>query len=481
MATSFSVMTILPRWTIPPELPLQPGSRDPLGFQRYAARFADNILPNITVLTTRARYYAFLAWMLDEIALAIEPRFLVGDALPFEEYTETVARFERFLALAEAVWHSNQENGCSWVGKRRSKALVRGGRRSLPLHISLTVREGVQGTLANYRLSMKAIGLLSEIQGPLPDLLTDEGRELADKFRRAVRKAKAKRASSLCLDLNQLSVRMSVLEDIGKWMCLSAISDAEYTLLGPKLLGGEHEVLVNELRNTFEHKLASTDESEILKSYLRSDARQGVAFELKQIAVYQTFALACLGLFKGLRVAFEEIGQERRLDEILAAQLEYEGIQPSSTLGTLTRQVEGLEEIVSLHNQPGDWLKESAEWIRPALRLLAWLARRVEAEPALVFSETVDSVSLQDVADLMRLTDRQVDKVLEMLCERLASDHQRVFISKRKKPWLSLSGPYLRLEDDVDLPLYFPPNSVRLGSLISIFRDLEMRHGQAGS
>jgi hypothetical protein len=476
MPTSSSVMTILPRWTAPSELLLEPGSRDPLGFQRYAGRFANNILPNITVLTTRARYYAFLAWVLDEIAAATEPRLLAGDALPFAEYTEIVARFERFLALAEAAWHSNQEGGCAWIGSRRSKALVRGGRRKLPLHVPLTIREGAQGALANYRLSMQAVDLLSDVVGPLPDLLTDEGRQLADEFRRAMHMAKAERVRKLCLDLGQQNVEMDALKDAGKWMCLSAISDAERERLYPKLLGGEHEAVVSELHSAFRRTLASTNEAEILKHYLQSDAQRGVAFELKQIAVYQVFALACLCLFKGLLTAFGEVGEEQQLDEILARQLEYEGIRSPSTLGDLTRQVDGLDEIEFLQRQATEPSDEPAAWIRSSLRLLAWLAHRLDQEPALLFPDAVDSVSLYDVADMTRHVDWKVDRALAILCERLVSDHQRVSLSKRKRPWLGLIGTCLRLEEGFVMPLYFPPNSVRLRSLISIWRDLGVRH-----
>jgi len=426
-------------------------------------------------LTYRARYYANLAWMLDEIASAYDIRFSAGEMLPFEEYNEIVARFERFLAFAEAVQHRNDRSGCAWVGMRRSRSLVRGGRSNLPLDVSLTVQEGTNGALANYRPSMLKIGLLSEAPGMLPDTLTDKGRKLADKFRRAVQMSKAGRASELCRKLDRRSVSVQELEGIGKQMCLSMVGDQECQLLNPDLLGDKHEALVAELRDMLRKRCAPT-EGEILKSYLQSAAQSGKAFELKQIAIYQAFAVACLGLFKGLLSAFGEIGPERQLDDILSAQLKSENIQPSLTLNKLARGVEGWDEIESLCKQPNDWSSEPAEWIGPALRLLAWLADRLEKEPALALSEPVVSVSLPGVTSLMRPANRPVQQVVEKLCEQLVYDHRQVFLSKAKQPWLNLNGSCLRLEDDTDLLLGFPPNSVRLGSLISIFRDLEVRN-----
>jgi hypothetical protein len=67
--------SLLPVWNKPLLEPTVPGSRDPLGFQRYATLFSDQLLPNITVLTGRARYFSYLAWVLDELQRYAEPLY----------------------------------------------------------------------------------------------------------------------------------------------------------------------------------------------------------------------------------------------------------------------------------------------------------------------------------------------------------------------------------------------------------------------
>jgi hypothetical protein len=51
---------LLPRWLEALKLP--PSSRDPLGFQANAERLANELLPGLTVFTSRIGYYGFLAW-----------------------------------------------------------------------------------------------------------------------------------------------------------------------------------------------------------------------------------------------------------------------------------------------------------------------------------------------------------------------------------------------------------------------------------
>lgn len=466
-----TTLSVLPRWTIPPELPLEPGSRDPLGFQRYATYFADRLLPNLTVLTRRARYYAFLCWVLDEIATANEGRLLTGDGLVYEQYSEMVVRFERFLALAEARRHSPEEStACAWIGKRRSRALLRSGRRLLPLDLSLTVQEGTSGALADYRSSMQAMGLLSLQPSYLPDEVTEAGKELADLFRRGVKAAKAKRVSELCQDPDERLVRPEDLDTDGKRLCLSEISKDERAFLFRRLLENKHAPVVNEI-GSLARPLRRSSEGDILLHYLESGARNGIAFDLRQVALHQTFGLACLSLFKGVRDAFHDVGQELRLVEILERQMESEGISQGSTIAGLTRGTQPVEAIRAL---AGD----RSVWIQPSLRLLCWSGRQIQDRPALACPVPIDSVALPDMAGLVRARQGPLIGILVAVLERLLKDHERVFLSKLKQPWLSLEGETVRLLDSSnETGTGFPPTSIRLGALVSIMRDLEARHG----
>src|SRR6185503_1408140 len=52
--------SLLPQWLEPFVLPS--GSRDPLGLQAPAERLVNEVLPGLTVFTSRAGYYGFLTW-----------------------------------------------------------------------------------------------------------------------------------------------------------------------------------------------------------------------------------------------------------------------------------------------------------------------------------------------------------------------------------------------------------------------------------
>jgi hypothetical protein len=95
----------LPRWHVPEVALEDESSRDPLGFQRSTSLFADELLPNITVLTCRARYYSFICWCIDQVESVFEAQRIAGEELSNDERYEILARFERVLALAESLHH----------------------------------------------------------------------------------------------------------------------------------------------------------------------------------------------------------------------------------------------------------------------------------------------------------------------------------------------------------------------------------------
>lgn len=460
---------LLPIWNLPPEQPLAPGSRDPLGFQRYAIRFADRLLPNLTVLTNRARYYAFLSWALDEIATTFEPNLLVGESLPYDEYSEYLSRFERYLALAEAVSHTDTSSNCSWVGQRKSRALARGNRSSLSLDISLTVQEGSNGVLADYRQSFLRLGWLIDTPRNLPEELSEEGKKLADSFRRSIKIRKAERIRDLCLNLKVTSIKTEDLKKEGHLLCLSMMGEGENKLLRPSLLGGPHSQIVKELKPLFRRQRLT--ESDIFKHYLPSSAKTGTAFDLKQIALYEVFALACLGMFGGIHKSISLNPKKKSLDELIADQLQLEGITASASLSSITKNVKWEDEVENLITRDET---QQTQWLKPALRLLTWVSKFVRAQPNIVVSEAIESVSLTDSVELFAQSNSRIEEVALLMSECLLVNHQRVFLSKRKRPWLVLSDRQIQLADNVEEPrLTFPPNSVRLNSLISIYRDLK--------
>ena len=481
-----TVQRFLPRWSIP-EYALEPGSRDALGFQRYAGYFADRLLPNITVLTSRARYYSFVAWVLDEITRMYEPRVAAGETLSFAEFTSLVSRFERWLALGEAVCHTpgarqtpDEHPGCSWIGMRKARALAGHGRSKLPLDVPLTVRGG--SSLANYRESMYRLGLITGQPDLLPETLSDIGHALADAFRRAVRIARADRIGDICFDIDTHAISTTDLERDAPAACLSQISEAERDILTPLLLRGPHAPLVAELSESLRRDLKRPNlplpdaERLILHRYLTTSAPKGTAFDLAQVGLYQAFAVGCLTAFNGLLAALPETGESLTLEELVARQIRHEHQSVARPLHELRgRRLDGHSPINEFEDACRyDALGRPTVWLAPALRLILWVIDRVHERPTLAVSG-IDSVRIEDVAALLARNGRRLDGAAVQLCVQLVQDHLRVFASKRKRPWVVLNGTHLCTQESrLEPGVRFPPNSVRLNAFVSLWRDLEV-------
>lgn len=104
---------ILPNWVEPD--PLRSRAVDALGLQAVADRLADRLLPGLSVLTTRARYFTFLCWARQKTGSDLNER--------------AIHRFEVALAITEHELHGLAENpddgdnSCSFVGSRNIKGL----------------------------------------------------------------------------------------------------------------------------------------------------------------------------------------------------------------------------------------------------------------------------------------------------------------------------------------------------------------------
>lgn len=146
--------------------PLRSRALDALGMQATADRIADEILPGLSVLTSRARYYALLAWA----------RRTCG-AHPDED---RVHRLEVALAVREARLHV-EENGngderCRFVGSRNLAAWR-------PAAPPPDPRDAYRVPVwRGYRASMRSLDLLDS-----EDNLTDDGIALARRFVAACR------------------------------------------------------------------------------------------------------------------------------------------------------------------------------------------------------------------------------------------------------------------------------------------------------
>jgi hypothetical protein len=165
MKRSERLLGILPNWVEPD--PLRSRATDALGLQAVADRLADRLLPGLSVLTTRARYFTFLSWARDQVGVEPDER--------------KIHRWEVALALAEASISDDDRDhatACSFVGSRN---VVSFPRNRVPRDPRTVYR--VPAWRA-YRASMIDLGL---IKGGPRFALEEQGAEAAARFRSAVR------------------------------------------------------------------------------------------------------------------------------------------------------------------------------------------------------------------------------------------------------------------------------------------------------
>jgi hypothetical protein len=169
-----SLHRTLPTWVEAD--PLRSRAVDALGMQATSDRIADEILPALSVLTTRARYYALPAWA----------RGVCG-AHPDKD---RIHRLEVALAVREAKLHrDNSRNGaerCRFVGSSN----LTGGRFDAP---PPDPRDAYRVPVWRaYRASMRSLNLVDS-----KDDLTDDGKALASRFVVACRPSDASGKSML--------------------------------------------------------------------------------------------------------------------------------------------------------------------------------------------------------------------------------------------------------------------------------------------
>jgi len=224
---------LLPRWLEPNRLP--PGSRDPLGFQSHAERLANEILPGLTVFTSRIGYYGFIAWAVNR---------LNGEKLPATvSRREYFHRIERTLALCEFIQHGQEDRSCRLLGQRSKTQILQSAvsdRFRVPTRI-LKNQESA-GAFRLYSTSLESAGFATSApelaaDGLLPLQLTELGQELADEFRKRVPDGFWEFAVS------DKAKGRDTLRDWGKKLCFSSLGKTRYRdiFLKGLLLGGARE------------------------------------------------------------------------------------------------------------------------------------------------------------------------------------------------------------------------------------------------
>ncbi len=224
---------LLPQWLEPNRLP--PGSRDPLGFQSHAERLANEILPGLTVFTSRIGYYGFIAWAVKR---------LNEEKLPAtRSRRECFHRLERTLALCEFIHHGQEDRSCLILGQRSKTQILQSavnGRFRVPERI-LKNQESA-GAFRLYSTSLESTGFATQApelvaDGLLPLQLTELGKELADEFKKRVPD------DFLGFALSDKAKSRDTLREWGKKLCFSGLGRMRFREIFLKgfLLGGTRE------------------------------------------------------------------------------------------------------------------------------------------------------------------------------------------------------------------------------------------------
>jgi hypothetical protein len=259
---------------------------DPLGMGTQADQIADLLLPQLSVATTRARYFSFLCWAVRKSSGVSAPMIAIH-------------RLEAELALGEARRHHGEPpQACPGViGRTRAASYLEEHDGKAPERPERLYKNTA---FATYRPAMRALGLLVPSRSPA---LTDAGKRLAIAFD----------------------------QSRGRNPCLGDISAAEKVTLRV-LLGLDYRkqsalaVAPARRRATFEAVGQALGPDQDAASVLEQNAHIGrrptdVAIALQRAFVWEL--LSC-----GLTLAFSMLLAEQRTRPIVRALKQELGRQP---------------------------------------------------------------------------------------------------------------------------------------------------------
>jgi hypothetical protein len=252
---------------------------DPLGMGAQADQIADLLLPQLTVATTRARYFSFLCWAVRKSAGSTS-------------IITSIHRLEAELALEEADRHKSEPaNACPGVVGRSLAARYlkehKGKRPQRPERLYKNT------AFATYRPTMRGLGLLARSRHPK---LTVEGERLATTYEQSRGR---------------------------KPRCLGDITVSEQVplkvLLGLDYRKQRMDLPVASMRRraTFEAVSQALKEGHDSASILEQYAQVGLRPSDVAKALHRAFVWELLS--SGLTLAFSMLLAERRKDPIVRA------------------------------------------------------------------------------------------------------------------------------------------------------------------
>lgn len=483
--------SLLPRWLAPHRLP--PGSRDPLGFQNFAERLANEFLPGLTVFTTRIGYYGFLAWAIQtlnegELKPGSPPR------------KELFHRLERALALCEFVHHGPENNDCRLIGQRSKSEVLQSaveGRFGVPAKIMKNQESG--GAFRLYATSLDGNGFVSAApelgaSGLLPFTLTDLGRQLGRAFGQHVPEdffAFATQGKRLDRD---------VLRNFGAQLCFSNFGNlARYRspFLQGFLLGGsgQAEIRYRTVQLLFASGLlasgipapgATADSVTEEDAASIEDAADGGALDnvttllhfydqppsqaicvIQRAAVFELLSVAQSAIFRQALTALDQVGRTS-IDGLLTAIL----ASPQAGKAWRTPLGSGHDVLPDVQSSLAELFADNVSPADVAATAGAILAR-VMIDPAFAACSadlvgTPVMTLLETTPHGSRLTD-----VYPQLIEAMVVRHEQVSLAKNRQRWLYQEGGEL-VKDELR-PMMFGWHAMRFPQVAALCADLRLQ------
>jgi hypothetical protein len=472
---------------------LPPGSRDPLGFQAYAEKLANNLLPGLTVFTSRIGYYGFLAWAIRELNRLEEDRRVRA--------RERFHRLERLLALCEFIMHGKEDNDCRLLGSRSKTEILQSAqndRFALPRRI--LKNQDSAGALRLYATSMASTGFATaapelEIDNHIPFELTELGEGLAKEYNKCVPKG------FLQFALNGTTLPRSTLMEWGSELCFSRLGrragyrerfldgflkggtrDAETRFRTVKILL-KHNLLRRDgttaKRRGATEELMTEDDAElsaelddfeglsnadVLLHFYETDHVKEL-LPLQKAAVFSALSLAHTAIFAYVLRETERQGRASLAglrDSVCAAgRFGKKWSLPFSEMGRRADVRELTSLLLDAHDEPA---------VQAAIAGVLLARVRIDRLYAQIGPEISDSAPFMLVERIP--LDKSLAETWPVLVSEMVERHNLVSLNKNRQRWCYLEGADVVKDDPRELrPAW---HAMRFPQLFSLCRDLEL-------
>lgn len=485
---------LLPRWLEVLKLP--PSSRDPLGFQANAERLANELLPGLTVFTSRIGYYGFLAWV---IQMVNERPCPSG-----QTRQDRLHRLERALVLCEFVHHGAADNSCPLFGQRsKTQVLQNAGGDRFRVPERILKNQTSAGAYRLYFSSLKSLGFAQEApelgaEGMLPLTLTDLGQRLAHAFRlRVDNKFSDFGLSDGLLDRDTIRswgerLCFSQLGDLSRYrepfldgFLLGNSPDAEkryrtvQRLFQRGLLTGNYEKLTEEPSADIVAEEESWALGEVpsiaalgndmVLLHFYEESPQADNYDVQTAAVFELLSLSLSALFQAVVEDLWKVGRTRLVD--LAGRIA--GVKQLSKfwalpLGECASRAPKVRSLVEQLLEADDPLRRAA--------LGGVLLARVLSDPPLasVNNYLTGTPALMLTDSIFRSKpDRSLSDIFPDLVGAMVERHQVVSANKNRQPWCLFEGDAVVKDDLQEMQIGF--HAFRFPQLFSLCADLRLR------